>query len=125
MIAESAQLGLLGLTVVLSVGGSLFASGRYIGKVTSSVNENEKNIGLNKKAVKELSDEINRSLNNGIRGDLTVIRTDLATVKADVAHYKESADKVGQMSDDIAYLRGQMSSDIPGKRNRKSDDKAS
>jgi len=131
MIAEGVQLGLLGLTMAISVGGSIFTSGRYIGKFASKVAENETNIGLNKDAVKDLGDEvrmmgvdINKALNNGIRGDLAAIRTDVATVKTDVSHCKEATSKVVKMGEDLAFLRGQMSGN--GEKNRrKGDDKVS
>jgi len=106
---------LLGLTVVLSVGGSLFASGRYIGKVTEQVKQNKDDIKKNTDLMNELEAMVGRALNNGVRSDIAAVNKQLAGLQSDLSHCREMGKKVDKVVEDVAYMRGQMDGGKNGK----------
>ena len=103
------------LTIIASVGGAVFASGRMVGKLEEKVNGHDLKIAENGKNVAALRGDFERSLNNGIRKDISGIREGLAALTQEVAdmrradeQFTEACRKVQQMGEDVAFIRGSM-----------------
>lgn len=108
MMTTYPDLALLGLTVALSIGGSLFASGKYVGSVSSQVKQNKDDIAKSLELMNELEENVNRALNNGLKSDISGINSKLSGVQSDLSHCKDLGKKVDKVVEDVAYLRGQM-----------------
>lgn len=110
------------LTIIGSVGSAVFVSGRMIGRVETTLKEHAGKLKQTATDVSSLRSDFERSLNNGIRKDISEIRQEIAQVNERIEgltradnDFKEVCGKVHDMSDDVSFIRGVMSQLHPPK----------
>lgn len=108
------------ITILVSIGGAVFASGKMVGRVCGKVDTNKDNIGRNSHSIELLRTDFERSLNNGIRKDISSINSRLAGIDITIKHlcatdeeFKNAVANMNRIATDVAYIRGKMGKEHP------------
>lgn len=128
---ESIVMGVI--TLCLSIGGAVFASGRMIGKICTRIENDERDIAQNKKELVEMSKENRRRIEDASREvatSTTCIRREVSSIRESLAGLSGKIDtftkldttiadiysKLGEIGEKVAYMSGVMAKEEDKKK---------